>query len=220
MEFEQGFEGLPALKLHDLTHGDIRTYVDDRLVKNNKAAVREPEIAQELVEEVVQSTNGVFLWVRLVVDSLLAGPRNYDRISTLRQRLHELPKDREGMYSHMLKQVDTVYLASAAQIFQLVRAGYEATASFANSLGLSQENYRVCCLLVACESDGDLPSSPGAPLPSAAECLQKYEELRLWLKTRCAGLLEVHGREDTHSPASELSGTARKPPNWTITYIH
>ena len=126
----------------------------------------------------------------------------------------------EVMYSHMLKQVDIVYLASAAQTFQLVRAGCEATASFANSSGLSQENNRVYCLLVAYASDGDLPASPGAPLPSATECLQKCKELRLWLRIRYAGLLEVHGREDTHSPASELSGTARKPPNWTITCIH
>jgi hypothetical protein len=51
-----------------------------------------------LVEEIVEKANEVFLWVKLVVQSLLAGLGNRDSITDLQRRLRELPSDLEKLY--------------------------------------------------------------------------------------------------------------------------
>lgn len=208
LAFEEGFEGFPSLELHDLTYDDIKAYVGDRFGKNNKVAFREPKGAETLVEDVVEAANGVFLWVRLVVDSLLAGLKGRDRISTLQQRLRELPKDIEGMYGHMLQQVDNVYLASMSQIFQLVRVANESNARF------KYKHNCLYCILLSYAVDEDLQVLGQVELPSAAENMQRCEELMIWLKTRCAGLLEV---QDQTNISINLVPNA---PDWTVTYIH
>lgn len=55
---------IPCLALHDLTKGDIRQYVDDKLVSNPKMkelSSREPVPTGELVLEIVEAAHGVFL---------------------------------------------------------------------------------------------------------------------------------------------------------------
>ena len=51
-----------------------------------------PEAAAIFVKEIVTKANGVFLWIQLVVKSLLNGLKNRDDISDLRQRLEECPQ--------------------------------------------------------------------------------------------------------------------------------
>jgi hypothetical protein len=74
--FEEAFENRVGLCLQDLTYTDIRNYVRGTLEANKKMeqlAVSNPEHATALVSEIVTKANGVFLWVRLVVWSLLDG---------------------------------------------------------------------------------------------------------------------------------------------------
>jgi hypothetical protein len=118
----------PRLRLHDLTHRDITKYAEDKLGKNprfKQLVLEEPLLAPELVEEIVRNADGVFLWVTLVVKSLLAGLGNRDGISDLQRRLRSLPSDLEALCSHMVTLIDHFYLSEASQIFQLVRTALE-----------------------------------------------------------------------------------------------
>ena len=65
--------------------------------------------------------DGVFLWVRLVVESLLRGLGNRDSIADLQRRLRLLHSDLEALYKIMFRQIDPFYLAESSCIFQLVR---------------------------------------------------------------------------------------------------
>jgi hypothetical protein len=47
----------------------------------------DPQNAPQFVTEIVDRTSGVFLWVKLVVRSLLDGLSNFDRISDLQASL-------------------------------------------------------------------------------------------------------------------------------------
>jgi hypothetical protein len=47
--------------------------------------------AEVLIEDVTQKASGVFLWVRLVVKSLLEGLRDGDTVEDLRSRLLLIP---------------------------------------------------------------------------------------------------------------------------------
>jgi hypothetical protein len=73
------FRSGPTLRLQDLTFNDIKQYVDDELGANDQMQElqrRNPEEAPKLVLEIIDKADGVFLWVKLVVLSLLRGLRN------------------------------------------------------------------------------------------------------------------------------------------------
>ncbi|KAH6662031.1 hypothetical protein B0J14DRAFT_457035, partial [Halenospora varia] len=94
--FTDTLKGYPGLRLQDLTSKDIRLYVYDKLEANSKMlqlSKSKPEAAAAFLREIVTEANGVFLWVGLIVRSLLSGLRNRDDISDLQQRLEELPSD-------------------------------------------------------------------------------------------------------------------------------
>jgi hypothetical protein len=123
--FEDSFQGYPGLRLQDMTFDDIVAYVDDELRDHHRMlqlAKESPSHASELVNEIVTKANGVFLWVTLVVRSLLRGLGNGDDISDLRRRLKDLPADLGAFYGHMMAQTEPLYRQQASQIFQIYSA--------------------------------------------------------------------------------------------------
>jgi hypothetical protein len=126
--FQDAFNQFPGLALERLTNKDIKLYVSDHLLNNQrfvKLLDREPHRAQNLVAEVVDKAFGVFLWVYLVVQSLLEGIRNGDSMADLESRLRALPSDLEELFDKLLKSVDGFYFQPACHLLQLVRRAYE-----------------------------------------------------------------------------------------------
>ena len=96
LAFEDAFRSIPNLRLQDLTYNDILQYTQDKLNEHSRMTQfreMDPENAAGLVDEIVSKASGVFLWVMLVVKSLLDGLTNRDRISDLQKRLRLLPSD-------------------------------------------------------------------------------------------------------------------------------
>jgi hypothetical protein len=118
--FEDAFRTSPTLRLQDLNFDDISNYVRDRLdndARFRRLAQEDPQTVFKLVKEIVTKADGVFLWVRLVVKSLLDGLSNRDSISDLQRRLRLLPPDLEGLYTHMLDLIDGFYVVKASEMF-------------------------------------------------------------------------------------------------------
>ncbi|KAJ4352443.1 uncharacterized protein N0V89_007791 [Didymosphaeria variabile] len=123
--FEAVFENAPGLRLQDLTKEDIRAYVNDKLGQHpqlQKLRTWNPEEATALVDEVVVKAAGVFLWIALVVKSLIAGLHDGDEITHLRLRLADLPPDLENLYEHMLSRIEPGYRQETSKMFQIFRA--------------------------------------------------------------------------------------------------
>lgn len=74
----EAFKNSPKLRLESLNQADIRTYTEDKLSPRFEAYGRENYA--DLAEEIVVRSEGVFLWVHLVVVSLLQGLRDGDTI--------------------------------------------------------------------------------------------------------------------------------------------
>lgn len=120
--FEDAFKHKPSLMLQDLTFSDITHFVTSKFQGNtlfSQLRRREPKYADQLIENVVSKASGVFLWVHLVVASLLAGMGFGDRVSDLQKRLDYLPSDLERLYDRILQSLDPFYLEHAAQLFKL-----------------------------------------------------------------------------------------------------
>lgn len=81
----------------------------------------EPLRKRDFVKKISNKAQGVFLWVKLVVRSLLDGLSNSDRMVDLRARLDLIPADLEALYRHMITHIETLYSRRASEVFQIVR---------------------------------------------------------------------------------------------------
>ncbi|KAJ8132313.1 hypothetical protein O1611_g1316 [Lasiodiplodia mahajangana] len=121
LSFSDAFENSRwKLYLQDLTYGDIRRFIQDNLQEDerfNRLQQRNRYAADELISEITKRANGVFLWVFLVVRSILRGLGNEDTISDLQRRLQELPSDLQEYFDRMLSSIEEVYIKRVARLF-------------------------------------------------------------------------------------------------------
>ncbi|KAH8769422.1 hypothetical protein F5882DRAFT_508227 [Hyaloscypha sp. PMI_1271] len=189
-EFVNAFRSYPTLRLQDLSFNDIKQYVDDELGANDlmrKLHYTEPQEAPKLSLEIIDKADGVFLWVKLVVISLLRGLRNSDHVFDLQKRLRLLPPSLEDLFSHILGRLEPVYLEQSSRIFQIFATSWRMVEHF-TSLQLSfAEDPNVDSLL----------SSRTQPI-SEIERAKRVELVDIWLVTRCGGLIEAN--DSSRSP--------------------
>ena len=180
--FEDAFKRHPSLHIHELTLPDMRLFISTRLTENaGYHALRgeEPEYAAQLIEDVAQKASGVFLWVSLVVELLLAAISNGDRITGLQERLKALPLDLEDFFQKILDSQEPEYRQHASQLFQIFRA--------------SKSSVSILTLTFADEDTGMILNSPVGPVDhDQLHC--KVDRMRRRLNSRCKGLLEVAQR--------------------------
>jgi len=204
--FEFTFEKQAKLRLHELTDNDITTFVHDKLGTHPRIAhlsINNAGDVRGLIEEIVDSASGVFLWVRLVVRSLLEGLQNYDTLSDLRRRLDELPRDLEKLFEHMLCKIPVEYSEQSSRIFQIVRR-YHARIGSLESAALS-----------FAEMDQFVVMGASVTMLLEGERRQLEEEVAGKLRSRCAGLLELRPREQDVTQPRITGSTAH-----IVDYLH
>lgn len=126
-EFRDAFgsDSNRMLVLQDLTRGDMDRFVRGMLGKDERfvqMAKEEPGV-QRFIGEVLNKAQGVFLWVFLVVRSLLRGLDKHDDIAILEERLTKLPSKLEEYFARILDSIEDVYQDRAARMFHLIVRG-------------------------------------------------------------------------------------------------
>ena len=176
--FQDALGHAPGLLLQDLTSWDISHYVHSSFHRNHGFSdleQREPVYASQLISTIVEKAAGVFLWVHLVVASLLAGLGNADRVKDLQRRLDMLPPELENLYQKMLDSLEPFYLEHASELFQLVRASPDRRALF-----LSYGDDAIDTVI----------SQEISPL-TKNEAISRVDVMRRRINSRCKGLLEL-----------------------------
>jgi hypothetical protein len=114
--FETESSQSPGLNIQQHVTQDIVTYVNGRLWTGASVEV---QLLQSLTQAIVSRSSGVFLWVRLAVESLLDGLENFDIDDRLWERVHLLPSDLEDFYSQMLRKIASPYQREAQRLFKI-----------------------------------------------------------------------------------------------------
>lgn len=193
--FEDAFRPSPSLKLQDLTFNDISGYIDDKI--NGHERMRElrqlhAESADNLTLEIVTKASGVFLWVKLAVNSLLDGFTNRDHISDLQRRLRELPADLESFYKHILiNHIQPFYYEQSSQYFQIMQAANRPIFRTKDYSRPPPPPISLLILSLAEEKDSAVVLCPPKQLLSSDHVSYRCKEMAARLKSRCGGLLEV-----------------------------
>ncbi|OBT62583.1 hypothetical protein VE03_07372 [Pseudogymnoascus sp. 23342-1-I1] len=112
------------LLLQDFTKDDIRRYIQDLLVNDDRfQRVRKRDDRYEgLVEQILRKAQGVFLWVCLAVWELLKGLTHKDTVLDLKKRLKGIPPDLDKFFKRILDSIEKVYHPQTSQIFQMCLA--------------------------------------------------------------------------------------------------
>lgn len=179
-----------VVTLEDLNRPDIEAYVRSSFSDNKRFKdlsnrdLRYPA----LLEQIVQRSQGVFLWIFLVVRSLLKGLTFADRVSDLQKKLNRIPDDLNGYFEQILDSVDEFYLKETAEIFQIMLRSQSGVPLLAFSFFFEEDH------------DYAFKIQGWCPMESQ-EASYRCDETRRRLDGRCRGLVE----EDT-SPSRSTYG--------------
>lgn len=181
-EFKKAFDhDKQSLTMEILTKPDIEAYVrgnleeDSRYSKLATSDVR----ARELVTQIREKAQGVFLWVFLVVRSLLRGLSKFDNIQTLQQRVEEFPSELESYYETILTNVEKIYRPLTMRLLQL--------ALYAGAMPLI--TFHVLPLEI---EDPEYAFNETVEPPEEAESRELVSDGSHRVNAWCRDLLEVH----------------------------
>ena len=181
--FEHAFgnDVVHKLYLEHFNRPDIEMYVRDKLQSRpdfQAMCARHLE-ADQLILEIIDKARGVFLWVYLVVRSLIQGLLNWDRIEDLQRRIRAFPSDLDEFFSHILESLDGAYRVQTARLFQV---------SIAAPRPLTLLNYWYIDLD---EVEENFLSRMSNSALDPQEMAARQEEMSKRLNGRFKGLLEV-----------------------------
>lgn len=189
--FRQGFANSPQLRLQDLNHHDIQQTTSKQLGIVLKKSF--PQLKQEttdLVNEVISRSQGIFLWVNLIIRDLKTGLRNEDNMEELRERLDGMPDTVHGVYKHMLNRLDKPYRQQATEYFRFLMAVQEpltGESSFTPGFSRLTLLHFACANEKACEYN----LSEDRTHFQSSEFRESCRSLETRILTRCAGLVEI-----------------------------
>ena len=206
--FRDAFRLFSSIALHGLTERDISSFVASRLAGNEglaQLAVLRPSFEEDVKKEILAKADGVFLWVRLVLDLLTRGLREGDTADELLEKLRGTPNElggKKGLYMAMLLNLPADYRRRGYEYFQILQR--------------SEEDLDPLVLSFAIEDPQVVFTIPmGQITEDEIDIRRKRTSDRLL--SRCGGLLETHGSNSSqrinfiHQTAKDF---VKKRSNW------
>ncbi|TRX90317.1 hypothetical protein FHL15_008862 [Xylaria flabelliformis] len=206
-EFSKAFaaiRGITCFSLHDLTKLDMLHFVRDTFEKDLRyveACTENPE-CPSLFSSIVDRADGVFLWVRLVLNELLVDMGNSSSMAQLRQKLDEIPCDLISLYDQMLRRVNRLDRVKLARTFTLIDPefrplirGRRMSSYYPEYSEWANLSVYAHAVLDDIADDPDLETQllDGSlgPYLSRSGCISKCSQMRRRLIGRCQGLLDI-----------------------------
>ncbi|KAG8532842.1 uncharacterized protein KY384_002720 [Bacidia gigantensis] len=176
--FMDAFRGYSSFAIHDYTTSDIHHYAEDRIRESNttQLTVRSKQRLNEIVAEIAKKADGVFLWVRLVVDELVEGLRDGLTLKELNDLLSEIPEQLEDLYTRAIRRIQVDKSAASRgkgyETYVLYQIAIHATTPF--------ESYTLLAAAIYLSTGDD----PHRELSEAT-----WDQLNRRINSRTAGLL-------------------------------
>ena len=163
------------LTLEDHTSDDIATFV---LAKTScLSSAKDAYIYREFQQDIMEKSNGVFLWVVLVVEELLDGWEASESIAGLRTKLAAIPEDLDEFFGRMLRRIPKSQFPETVAVFKCVLAALRP---------LTLKELRVA---LAFGSDHVFESI--AEMDLSDEVVHDHDGLGRRIQSCCGGLIEI-----------------------------
>lgn len=175
-EFLNVFDSDLQMHLHHLTRTDIELFTMATFEKESNFDSTN-EGCRDIVQDIVDSADGVFLWVHLVVRSLLNGFRHRYPVAHLKQKLEKMPRELDLLFDKIFNSIDSSDREKSDKMLLLA-----ATYPNLNALMFSWLDDL---------EDSDFPFNAPIEAYSDAEIRDRHDVVRLQLDGLCKGLLEI-----------------------------
>jgi hypothetical protein len=116
-DFVFQFANCHTFRVEQHSNEDIQLYVRERF---REAQPFLGETSETLAQKVIEKAQGVFLWVKLVMDSLQRGWRRYESSNHLEHRLREMPPDLVDLYQRVIEEMDPEEKHEACRLLVIV----------------------------------------------------------------------------------------------------
>lgn len=189
--FRETFGQMPQLRMQELNTPDIEVYVRDRLfLRHDFQRARVATNDMDLImSEITEKSQGVFLWVYLVVRSLIEGLRNRDPVSLLMKRLSSYPSDLNEFFYDMFSSLDPIYHNKTAKMFLLTLETMSSL--YAEIVGPIRLTTLTHWYLDELEEHPNLPFGSHTADVDEDTIIHYSTTASLRINGRCKGLLEV-----------------------------
>jgi hypothetical protein len=203
--FDSHFSHGRKLAVHDLTARDLELFAQDRLINDKTIrpsgeilTARESGQLRRCVKTVVDKSQGVFLWARIVVDLVCFHICEYHNADQLDEIVNSLPPDLEQLFEEIMKRVLNLKEPERTESLRYLTVTSHWFATFTDDKSSLSQWLPISILGVACE----LPSH------SVTESWIQANKQRLAnigrnetqrisgrIKSCCFGLLETSSRQ-------------------------
>ncbi|KAM7201196.1 hypothetical protein V8F20_004942 [Naviculisporaceae sp. PSN 640] len=190
-DFQFELSSVPRLLVESHSSNDIALYIENRLAEIQSMLGSE---TQTLAEMVASKADGMFLWVRLVMDSLQRGWRRYEGMHALVQRLREMPRDLVDLYQRILDEMDTEDKHEAIRLLVLFSTAVDEFSTPAFFHAWSHTSNK--CMFLG--NSGCSPPISMTATTDQRQALKRFEG-RVYALTR--SLVQVSGSADEDQPA-------------------
>jgi hypothetical protein len=172
-------QSVDSLTVQHFTEEDMRTHVRAGLQMNGKFNNLPKDGCEEIIADISQQSQGVWLWVDLVTRELVHAVNRDEGLDTLKKIVRQFPPDLEAYFEHIIKCIRPVHRVEMAQIFLITTEQRDPLPIFFFSL-LNREN----------RSPDYAVNAPMRPL-GYEEWDEIEEQWRARLQNRCSDLLVV-----------------------------
>jgi hypothetical protein len=125
--FRKAFSDDKRLRLQDLTRRDIETVIRERLdgfdISDQDGL--SPSHKERLIKEIMKRSDGIFLWVTLVLKSLREGLHYDNRFCSLLKKVNEMPQGMEPLLQHLLDTINPSDRTIAYRTFAILQECHE-----------------------------------------------------------------------------------------------
>ncbi|UKZ65081.1 uncharacterized protein TrAtP1_006283 [Trichoderma atroviride] len=189
--FRDEYGNNPMLQLENLTREDIKSFVQEQLELSPgyyDFAATDPEAARKIITDIVDKSQGVFLWVSVVSGMLEAALQEGTNISDLQATINNLPKEVDNLFRYIWNRTSKRFRAEASTYFLLMNTCRRLeTDLFALTLWFG---------------DKELPVDFATVNLTSTFLTGVIKSLERKLMSRTGGLLELVSSYDGHIPIS------------------
>lgn len=189
--FLSTFTAHPTLHLHELNRSDIKTYAIrqlelDREIRQIGAYLMEKAV-EDIVEELVDQAQGIFLWAHLVLDTIRIDIRRRYSVGMLMAKVREYPSDLDDLYDALRGPIEKSPIDRKLSNRMLLLAA------------AAPENFRLLAIAFSWLPEDDKSGLLDPSFPASTKC-QLYAEQDMAERLRCVadringltrGLLEL-----------------------------
>ena len=202
-EIELRLSNEPTFAIHQHTAKDISAYVTQKLGQawDLMARQRHGTIAnydQTLIDSVVETAEGVFIWVTIVVSQLVVAIEEEAELHDLYTLLADLPEGLEKLYASIIEKIEPRFWHHTINFLRIFRLMNRM--EFTDSMNLRELSAAIQdpTSAISCKAYFD----KGFSIDDAGFSHRQCAQVRRRLQLSCRGLIEI---EDTENlPGAEV----------------